>query len=81
MNNRYRILNANGQVLCHQDSAQRAADVICNLGPALCASHYCEDLRHNSAFPFTVFQHDGFAFIGSMHGTRENALSAMRGAK
>lgn len=79
MLNRYRIMNAKGQVLCHKDTAQQAGDVVCNLGRELCSTQYIEDLRADTAFPFTVYRWDGWAFAGSMHGTREGAIAALKG--
>jgi len=70
-------MNASGAVLCHKDTLQQAADVVCNLGRELCATQYIEDLRPDRAFAFFTYHHDGFAFIGAMHGVRESAIATI----
>ena len=70
MKNRYRIQNRSGQVLSHVDTAQQAADVVCNLGADLCEQYYSEDLRPGCTFPFTTYSACNHGFVGVQHEDR-----------
>lgn len=79
MKNRYRIQNKHGQVLCYQDTAQLAGDVVCNLGRVLCRTHMIVDTKNGVAFPYTTIKPDttGLGFVGTPHKNYEDAASQL----
>ncbi len=78
MRNRYRIQNKLGQILCHQDTAQKAYDIVCNLGQELCQTHMIVDKKRPCAFPYTTIEPDVMGFVGTAHKDYASALACLK---
>ena len=72
MKNRYRIVNRLGQILCHQDTAQKCADVIYNIGK-FHDGFISIDTKPGTAYPFTRYRWEFVGLVGTPYKTMQEA--------